>query len=378
MSQTFYKKGFLALAVATALGVSTFVQADLKIGVAGPMTGANAAFGEQYMKGAQAAADAINKAGGINGEKIKLVAGDDACEPKQAVAVANRLVDQDKVIGVVGHFCSSNTIPASEVYADAGVIMITPGSTNPQVTERGLDAVFRMCGRDDQQGIVAGDYIVDVLKGKKVAVINDKDTYGKGLADATSAQLTKRGVKPILEEGLTRGEKDFSALVTKIRGAGADVVYFGGLHPEAGPLVRQLREAGLKDVKFMSDDGIVTDELVATAGGPQYVDGVYMTFGADPRLLPDSKAVVEEFRKAGTEPEGYTLYAYASIQALADAFNGAKSNSGEKAAEWLKKNPVKTVMGEKTWDAKGDLKVSDYVVYQWDKDGKYHQLEKQK
>ena len=378
MSQTFYKKGFLALAVAAALGVSSFVQADLKIGVAGPMTGANAAFGEQYMKGAQAAADAINKAGGINGEQIKLVAGDDACEPKQAVAVANRLVDQDKVIGVVGHFCSSNTIPASDVYADAGVIMITPGSTNPQVTERKLGAVFRMCGRDDQQGIVAGDYIVDVLKGKKVAVINDKDTYGKGLADATSAQLTKRGVKPILEEGLTRGEKDFSALVTKIRSLGADVVYFGGLHPEAGPLVRQLREAGLKDVKFMSDDGVVTDELVATAGGPQYVDGVYMTFGADPRLLPDSKAVVEQFRKAGTEPEGYTLYAYASVQALADAFNGAKSNKGEDAAKWLKAHPVETVMGKKEWDAKGDLKVSDYVVYQWDKDGKYHQLEKQK
>ena len=378
MSQTFYKKGFLALAVATALGVSSFVQADVKIGVAGPMTGASAAFGEQYMKGAQAAADAINAKGGVNGEKIVLVAGDDACEPKQAVAVANRLVDQDKVIGVVGHFCSSNTIPASEVYADAGVIMVTPGSTNPQVTERGLDAVFRMCGRDDQQGIVAGDYIVDVLKGKKVAVINDKDTYGKGLADATSAQLTKRGVKPILEEGLTRGEKDFSALVTKIRSTGADVVFFGGLHPEAGPLVRQLREAGLKDVRFVSDDGVVTDELVSTAGGPQYVEGVYMTFGADPRLLPESKEVVDQFRKAGTEPEGYTLYAYASVQALADAFNGAKSNKGEDAAKWLKANPVKTVMGEKVWDSKGDLKVSDYVMYQWDKDGKYHQLEKQK
>ena len=378
MSQTFYKKGFLALAVATALGVSSFVQADVKIGVAGPMTGASAAFGEQYMKGAQAAADVINAKGGINGEKIVLVAGDDACEPKQAVAVANRLVDQDKVIGVVGHFCSSNTIPASEVYDEAGVIMITPGSTNPQVTERGLSGVFRMCGRDDQQGVVAGDYIVDVLKGKKVAVINDKDTYGKGLADATSAQLTKRGVKPILEEGLTRGEKDFSALVTKIRSTGADVVFFGGLHPEAGPLVRQIRESGLKDVKFVSDDGVVTDELVATAGGKQYVDGVYMTFGADPRLLPDSKEVVEAFRKAGTEPEGYTLYAYASLQAMADAFNGAKSNKGEDAAQWLKANPVKTVMGEKVWDSKGDLKVSDYVMYQWDENGKYHQLEKQK
>jgi len=377
MSQTFYKKGFLALAVATALGVSAFAQADVKIGVAGPMTGANAAFGEQYMKGAQAAADAVNAAGGVNGEKIVLVKGDDACEPKQAVTVAKDLSNQ-KVAGVVGHFCSSSTIPASEIYDEAGIIAITPGSTNPTVTERGLSAMFRMCGRDDQQGIVAGDYIVDVLKGKKVVVLHDKDTYGQGLADATKAQLEKRGVKPVLYEGLTRGEKDFSTIVTKIRGAGADVVYFGGLHPEAGPLVRQLREQGLKDVKFMSDDGIVTDELVTTAGGPQFVDGVLMTFGADPRMLPDSKAVVDAFRKAGTEPEGYTLYAYASVQTLAAAFNGAKSNSGEKAAEWLKKNTVKTVMGDKSWDSKGDLKVSDYVVYQWDKDGKYHQLEKQK
>lgn len=377
MSQTFYKKGFLALAVATALGVSAFAQADIKIGVAGPMTGANAAFGEQYMKGAQAAADAVNAAGGVNGEKIVLVKGDDACEPKQAVTVAKDLTNQ-KVAGVVGHFCSSSTIPASEIYDEAGIIAITPGSTNPQVTERGLSAMFRMCGRDDQQGIVAGDYIVDVLKGKKVVVLHDKDTYGQGLADATKAQLEKRGVKPVLYEGLTRGEKDFSAVVTKIRAAGADVVYFGGLHPEAGPLVKQLRTEGLKDVKFMSDDGIVTDELVTTAGGPQYVDGVLMTFGADPRMLPESKAVVDAFRKAGTEPEGYTLYAYASVQALAAGFNGAKSNKGEDAAKWLKANPVKTVMGEKTWDSKGDLKVSDYVVYQWDKDGKYHQLEKQK
>ncbi|KZN16777.1 MULTISPECIES: ABC transporter substrate-binding protein [Pseudomonas] len=377
MSQTFYKKGFLALAVATALGVSAFAQADIKIGVAGPMTGANAAFGEQYMKGAQAAADAVNAAGGVNGEKIVLVKGDDACEPKQAVTVAKDLTNQ-KVAGVVGHFCSSSTIPASEIYDEAGIIAITPGSTNPAVTERGLSAMFRMCGRDDQQGIVAGDYIVDVLKGKKVVVLHDKDTYGQGLADATKAQLAKRGVTPVLYEGLTRGEKDFSTIVTKIRGAGADVVYFGGLHPEAGPLVRQLREQGLKDVKFMSDDGIVTDELVTTAGGPQFVDGVLMTFGADPRLLPDSKTVVDDFRKKGTEPEGYTLYAYASVQTLAAAFNGAKSNKGEEAAAWLKKNPVKTVMGEKTWDSKGDLKISDYVVYQWDKDGKYHQLEKQK
>jgi branched-chain amino acid transport system substrate-binding protein len=377
MSQTFYRKGFLALAVATAMGAATFAQADIKIGVSGPMTGANASFGKQFWEGAQAAAAAINAKGGVNGEKIALTQYDDACEPKQAVAVANKAA-ADKMVGIVGHFCSSSTIPASEVYDEAGIIAITPASTNPNVTERGLSAMFRMCGRDDQQGIVAGDYIVDVLKGKKVAVINDKDTYGKGLADATAKQLTARGVKPVLEEGLTRGEKDFSALVTKIRGTGADVVYFGGLHPEAGPLVRQMREQGLKDVKFVSDDGVVTDELVTTAGGAQYVDGVYMTFGADPRLLPDSKAVVEEFRKKGYEPEGYTLYSYASVQTMAAAFAGAKSTKGEDAAKWLKAHPVETVMGKKEFTTKGDLKVSDYVVYQWDKDGKYHQLEKQK
>jgi branched-chain amino acid transport system substrate-binding protein len=372
MSQKIFRKGFLALAVTTALGVSSVVQADVVIGVAGPHTGANASFGEQYWRGASQAAEDLNAAGGINGEKIKLVKADDACEPKQAVAVANRLVDQDKAIAVVGHFCSSSTIPASEVYDEAGIIAMTPGSTNPAVTERGLSGMFRMCGRDDQQGIVAGDYIVDTLKATKVAIIHDKDTYGQGLADATKAELAKRGVKEVLYEGLTRGEKDFNALVTKIRASGAEVVYFGGLHPEAGPLVRQMREQGLT-AKFLSGDGIVTDELVTTAGGPQYTNGVLMTFGADPRKIADGKAVIEKFRAGGFEPEGYTLYAYATLQALAAGFNGAGSNDPAKASEWLKSHPVQTVMGKKEWDAKGDLKVSDYVIYEWDDKGKYAQ-----
>ncbi len=373
MSQKFFRKGFLALAVTSAMGTSSLALADVVIGVAGPHTGANASFGEQYWRGATQAAEDINAAGGVNGEKITLVKADDACEPKQAVSVANRLVDSDKAVGVVGHFCSSSTIPASEVYDEAGIIAITPASTNPQVTERGLGAMFRMCGRDDQQGIVAGDYIVDTLKAKKVAVVHDKDTYGQGLADATKAQLEKRGVEPVLYEGLTRGEKDFNALVTKIRGAGAEVVYFGGCHPEAGPLVRQMREQGL-DAKFLSGDCVVTDEMVTTAGGPQYTKGVLMTFGADPRLIADGKAVIDKFRASGYEPEGYTLYAYASVQALAAAFNATGGTDGAKASEWLKANRVDTVMGKKAFDAKGDLKVSDYVMYEWDDAGKYHQM----
>ena len=364
-----FQKGFLAVALSTAMG---FAHADIVVAVAAPLTGGNAAFGEQLWRGAEQAAKDINAAGGINGQQIKLVKGDDACEPKQAVAVANRLVDSDKAVAVIGHFCSSSTIPASEIYDEAGILSITPASTNPQVTERGLNGEFRMCGRDDQQGVVAADYIVDVLKLSKVAIVHDKDTYGQGLADATKAQLAKRGLKEVLYEGLTRGEKDFNALVTKIRSSGAEVVYFGGLHPEAGPLVRQLREQGVNAL-FISGDGVVTDELVTTAGGPQYTKGVMMTFGADPRLIPDGKAVIDTFRASGYEPEGYTLYSYASMQAIAAAFKGAGGTDGSAASAWLKSNPVQTVMGKKEWDKKGDLKVSDYVMYEWDDQGKYHQ-----
>jgi len=362
----------LHVAIVGCLTTAFYAQADIKIGVAGPFTGPNATYGAQYWKGATQAAEDINAAGGIKGEKIVLVQGDDACEPKQAVAVANRMVDESKVSAVVGHFCSSSTMPASEVYDEAGVLTITPGSTNPQVTERGMKGMFRMCGRDDQQGVVAANYMLDTLKAKKIAIIHDKDTYGQGLADATKAALAKRGTKEVLYEGLSRGEKDFNALVTKIGSLKPDVVYFGGCHPEAGPLVRQMREQGVQ-AKFFSGDCVVTEEMVTAAGGPQFTNGVLMTFGNDPRTIPAGKTVIEKFRASGFEPEGYTLYAYASIQAIAAAYNGAGKDN-EKASEWLKSNTVDTVMGPKSWDGKGDLKVSDYVVYQWDDKGKYKQL----
>jgi len=363
----------LSALVFGCLGTAFTAHADIVIGVAGPFSGPNATYGDQYWRGASQAAEDINAAGGIKGEKITLVQGDDACEPKQAVAVANRLVDQSHVKAVIGHFCSSSTMPASAVYDEAGIIAITPGSTNPQITERGQTAMFRMCGRDDQQGLIASNYIIDKLKAKKVAIIHDKDTYGQGLADATKAELNKRGVKEVMYEGLSRGEKDFNALVTKIRALDPDVVYFGGCHPEAGPLVRQMREQGVT-AKFFSGDCIVTSELVTAAGGPQYTNGVLMTFGKDPRVIPEGKAVIEKFRAGKFEPEGYTLYSYASVQAIAAAFNAVGGSDSAKASAWLKANSVDTVMGKKAWDSKGDLKVSDYVVYQWDDQGKYHEL----
>ncbi len=350
---------------------------EIKIGVAGPHTGAYATFGEQLWKGATQAIEDINAAGGINGAKLVAVKGDDACEPKQAVNVANRLIEQDEVTAVIGHFCSSSTIPASEIYYDADVLMITPGSTNPTVTDRGLDTVMRVCGRDDQQGIVAGNYIADDLAAQRVVVIHDKDTYGQGLADATLAQLNARGTNVVLYEGLTRGEKDFNALVTKIRSLSPDVVYFGGLHSEAGPLLRQLRDQGV-DAWFVSGDGIVSEDFVKATGGPEFLTKTLMTFGADPRneeSNPAGAKLVERFRDSGYEPEGYTLYAYMAVQVLAAALEANEGEtSGSVLTDWAKANGANTVMGRKDFDDKGDLTVSDYVMYRWTTDGDYNQL----
>lgn len=373
ISRTFRSALCLAFAGLALNSAAALADAKLKIALAGPMTGGNATFGEQLRRGAQLAIDDINKVGGVNGKQLELVIADDACEPKQAVAVASRLVEQDKVVAVVGHFCSSSTIPASTTYSEANVLMVTPGSTNPKVTDRNLPVVLRTCGRDDQQGTVAGDFIVDKLKAKRVAIIHDKDTYGKGLADATKAHLNKRGVREVVYEGLTRGEKDFNALVTKIKGAGVDLVYFGGLSAEAGTLVRQLREQGVK-ATFMSDDGIADKAFVAAAGGNSNVNGVLMTFGEDPRGHAAGQAVVQKLRKAGFEPEGYTLYSYATVQTVAAALKGAKSTGGSDLANWLKGNTVQTVMGPKSWDANGDLTAADYVVYEWKTDGSYSKV----
>ncbi|MCG8708514.1 branched-chain amino acid ABC transporter substrate-binding protein [Brenneria sp. 4F2] len=359
-----------SLALACAPG---WAQSTLKIAIAGPMTGANASFGEQLRRGAAAAVEDINQAGGVNGNKLELVVGDDACDPKQAVSVASKLVERDKVVGVVGHFCSSSTIPASDTYAEADVIMVTPGSTNPLVTSRKLPNVMRVCGRDDQQGDIAGEYLVQQLKAKRVAIIHDKDTYGKGLADATKARLNALGVKEVLYEGLSRGEKDFNSLVTKIKGADVDVVYFGGLTAEGGALLRQLREQGVKAV-FMGGDGLADKALLTSAGGGGNVNGMLITFGDDPREKPAGQAVVQKLRQSGYEPEGFTLYSYAGVQAIAAALQGTQSTSGSELADWLKKNQVPTVLGPKSWDANGDLKIADYVLYRWKADGTYAKI----
>ncbi len=364
------KKYWLSgLVLAAGLAFAGVANAQIKLGVAGPITGPNASFGAQLTNGVAQAAEDINKAGGILGQKIEVEQGDDVSDPKQGVSVANKFVG-DGVKFVIGHFNSGVTIPASEVYADNGILMITPSATNPKVTERGLWDVFRTCGRDDQQGKLWADLALGELKDKKIAIVHDKTTYGQGLADAARVAMNAGGKKEVLYEGVNTGEKDYSAIVSKIKASGADYVMWGGLHTEGGLIIRQMRDQGMS-TGVISGDGI-TDNEFASIGGPG-VEGTLMSFGPDPRNNAAAKDIVAAFRAKGFEPEAYTLYSYAAVEILKQAAEKAKSLDPKKVAEVMHSGMTfNTVLGPIALDKKGDRTTVDYVWYVWKKgdDGK--------
>ena len=352
------------LALGLGLAVGGAAHAQVKLGVAGPITGPSAAFGAQLKNGVEQAVEDINAAGGIMGQKIVLSVGDDASDPKQGVSVANKFTS-DGVKFVVGHFNSSVSIPSSEVLQESGIVQITPASTNPRFTERKMWNTFRTCGRDDQQGGVAAEYLAKNFKGRKVAVVHDKTTYGKGLADETQKAMNAKGLKEVIYEGVNTGEKDYSALVSKLKSVGVDVVYFGGLHTEAGLIIRQMRDQGLK-APLMSGDGITDKEFVAIAGPG--AEGTLMTFSPDPRKNPNAKDVVAKFMAKKYDPEAYTLYSYAAVEIFKQAAEQAKSTDPKKVAEVMSSGRVfKTVIGDISYDKKGDITRPDYVMYVWKK-----------
>jgi branched-chain amino acid transport system substrate-binding protein len=355
-----------AISIAAVMATSASF-ADITIGVAGPITGQYASFGEQLKRGAEKAVADLNAAGGVNGEKLVLEIGDDACDPKQAVAVANQMVSKG-IKFMAGHFCSGSSIPASKVYAEEGIVQITPASTNPKFTDEGDWNTHRVCGRDDAQGIVAGNFLASNYKDKKIAIIDDKSAYGKGLADETRKALNAAGVTEAMNEAYTAGEKDYTALVSKMKEAGIDVVYVGGYHTEAGLILRQMRDQGMKAL-MISGDALVTDEFWTITGDAG--EGTLMTFAPDPMKFDSAKKVVDEFKADGYNPEGYTLYAYAAIQAWAQAATATGGTDGRKIAEWLRAgNPLNTVLGEIKLDKKGDIENAKYVWYKWSA-GKY-------
>jgi len=363
------KKVLLASA-ALSLVMSSQAWADITIAVAGPMTGQYASFGQQMKGGAEQAVADINAAGGINGEQLVLEVGDDACDPKQAVAVANQMAGNG-VVFMAGHFCSGSSIPASAVYAEEGIVQISPASTNPAYTdERPGPGTYRVCGRDDQQGEVAGQYLQDNFSDKKIAFVHDKTAYGKGLADATMASFEAAGGTPALYEAYTAGEKDYSALISKLKAEGIGVLYVGGYHTEAGLMARQAKEQGM-DLQLVSGDALVTDEYWAITGDAG--EGTLMTFSPDPRNNPEAAEVVKALEAAGKTTEGYALYTYAAIQAWAQAATEAGSTEFDAVNGALSSGTFNTVLGELSFDDKGDVTLPGYVFYEW-KDGKYNQM----
>ena len=362
------RKTMLALASAAAMAIAFAgaAQAELKIATAGPMTGPYASFGDQMKRGAEMAVADLNAAGGVLGQQLSLSVGDDACDPKQAVAVANKFV-ADGIVFVAGHFCSGSSIPASKVYEEEDLLQISPASTNPKLTEEGGDNVFRVCGRDDQQGIVAGNMLADDYGDKKIAILHDKTAYGKGLADETKKQLNKRGVTETMYEAYTAQEKDYTAIVSKMKAAGIDVFYIGGYHTEAGLMIRQARSQGY-GIQLVSGDALVTDEFWKITGDAG--QGTLMTFSPDPRKNPDAAPVVEKFRAQNYEPEGYTLYTYGAIQAWAQAVEKVGTTDLDQVIASLRTNKFNTVLGNIGFDGKGDVTAPGYVWYVWD-NGKY-------
>jgi branched-chain amino acid transport system substrate-binding protein len=360
---------FLASAFAMGFAGSALGQ-EIHVATVGPITGQYATFGAQMKAGAEMAVEDINKAGGVLGQQLKLSVGDDACDPKQAVAVAGKLAGE-KVRLVAGHFCSGSSIPASRVYAEEGIIQISPASTNPKLTdERPGPNVFRVCGRDDQQGKIAGKYLAEAFKDKKIAIVHDKTAYGKGLADETKQAMNAAGKKEAMYEAYTAGEKDYTALVSKLKQAGIDVLYVGGYHTEAGLIVRQMRDQGMKTV-LVSGDALVTQEYWQITGAAG--EGTLMTFSPDPRKIPAAAAVVKRFREKGIEPEGYVLYTYAAVETWKQAVEKANSLDTKKVIEALNTGKFQTVLGQFTFDKKGDPTLPPYVFYVW-KDGSYSQI----
>src|SRR5262249_55630049 len=269
----------LGLAFGLGLAFADSASAQIKLGVAGPITGGSAAFGAQLKNGTEQAVADINGAGGILGQKLQGFVGDDRADPKEGVSVANKFVGEG-VKFVIGHFNSGVTIPASEAYQENGILEITPAATNPKVTDRNMWNIFRVCGRDDQQGVLAGGIVAEKFKGKRVAIVHDKTTYGQGLAEGTRKAMNAKGLKEVLFEGVNVGDKDYSALVSKIKAARADLVYWGGLHDTGGLILRQLRDQGVR-ATFMGGDGMADDEFAAIAGPG--AEGTLMTFSPDPR-----------------------------------------------------------------------------------------------
>jgi len=357
---------FTSLCCLAGIVTSTFfttaiAHSEIKIGIAGPLSGSTLNVGEMQEIGAQRAIADINSSGGLLGEEIIITSVDDACEPGQAKAAAKQLVSEG-VVFVVGHACSGASLAVGKIYEDAGIIMMSPSSTNPKITEAGISTVFRVIGRDDEQGRIAGDYLADNNGNGNIAILHDGQAFGLGIAEFAKKQLNKRGVTEVLFDSFKPGQDDYQSVVDKLIEIKADVVYVGGYQGDIGIIIRQAKPK-LPNLQLLAGDSLVNLDFITISGDAGI--GAKFTFGPDMRLNPEAKGVVAAIRDEDAyEPDGYTLYAYGAVQAWAQAVEQAKTTKTNAVISVLRDGKFDTVLGKIGFDKKGDVTgISGFVWY---------------
>ncbi len=358
----------LATAAAIMVGHSAYGQEVVKIGVVSPTSGAIAHIGQDVQNGAKMAIDELNAKGvTIGGKKVTLqmVSEDDAADPKQGTAVAQKLVDE-KVNGVIGHFNSGVSIPASKIYSDAGIPMITPGSTNPKLTRQGFKNVFRTVPDDALLGGALGKYAANVIKGKSIAVIDDRTAYGRGVAEEFEKAVKAAGGKIADQQFTNDKATDFTAILTSIKAKKPDIVFFGGMDAVGGPMIRQMKQLGI-DAKFMGGDGICSTELPKLAGGAMSDGQVVCVEGGG--LEASEQAGMDKFRadykkKFGIDVQQYAPNAYDATEIMVAAMVKAGSADPKIYLPVLAKTSgYKGVIGTISYDDKGDMKNPGLTLY---------------
>lgn len=361
------KNTVIAIAI-MGMGVS-FAQAQevVKIGGVAPLTGNISHLGKDLENGSRMALEEANAQGiEIGGKKVKFefIGEDDQADPRVGTTVAQRLVDQE-VKGIVGHLNSGTSIPASRIYDQAGIPMISPASTNPTFTQQGFAGVFRTIANDVQQGSAIGTFSVEKLGAKKLAIIDDRTAYGQGLADETEKAAKAAGAEVVAREFTSNNATDFNAILTKIRAANPDVIFFGGMDAQGGPMLRQLKQLGIT-AKFITGDGGCSPEMIRLAGDG-INENVYCSMPGVPLdKMPGAAAFLERYKaRFNADVQVYSPYAYDAANALVKAMQAAGSTDPAKYMPEIKKLNFPGVTGTVSFDEKGDIRGGAVTVYQF-------------
>ena len=370
------KRNITRLFLATVIGVTLALLGcgkggeQIKIGVAGPLTGEQGKAGQDLLHGVQQAVSEWNAKGGVLGKRVVIIAGDDRGEEQEAYAIAARLADQGAV-GVIGHYNSHCSIAGSRIYNQRMIPQISPASTSPKFTENGFANVFRTCGRDDQQGRIAADFAVNALKARRIAVFHDGTTYGQGLADefaksvaaignarhGAEVKIVSTAVLPLIKEGEA---PNYAAMLDPLISLAPDLIYFGGNYPEGAMLVRQIKERKLA-AAFLAGDAIANSELIKRGGVA--AEGIFFTFGPAVEEMPQAGRFYGAFRARYGELGPYSVYAYDAASVLLQAIERAGTTVGDSLVRTLHAGKFSGAMGEIAFDAKGDITAAPYVVW---------------